>query len=492
MNIAIVASECFPFAKMGGLADVIGALPKYLERMGLSVKVFIPKYSSINEKKFGLTLEKHIGEIKLRVAGKSRSVSVYSSTLPQSKVKIYFIDCYEYFHRPNIYTEDPDEDERFILFNKGVIETLQRLKWSPDVIHCNDWQTGLMPLLVKDNYSWDKMFAKTSFLYSIHNIGYQGRFPEETLTKGELRSALYYPGGPLEFNNTVSMMKAGIEFSDVITTVSETYAKEILTPEYGAGLHNVLAQRKDDLFGILNGIDRDEWDPETDPAIHTQYTKESLEKKKENKKSLLEKTEMKYNEKIPLIGIVSRLVAQKGFDLVADALKELAALPVQWIILGTGEKQYEQLFSSMASLRPDLCWTHIGFSHDLAHQIEAGADMFLMPSHYEPCGLNQMYSLRYGTVPIVRKTGGLADTVHDWDESAASGNKDGNGFSFTEPTSTALIDAVTRAVAAFKKQTIWKTIQENGMNSDNSWTNSAEHYLAAYTKAHQHRLPLPG
>jgi len=484
MKIALVASECTPFAKTGGLADVIGALPKYLAKLGVDVKVFIPKYDIIDEKKHSLRFMSEINGINVRVAGNPRRVYLHTANIPGSEVLVYFIDCREYFFRGKIYTDDRDEDERWILFNKAVIEALQRLQWAPDVIHCNDWQTGLLPLLVKDNYGWDRLFEETSFLYSIHNIAYQGRFPPETVTKGELRKDYYYPGGPLEYYNTVCMMKAGIVFSDIISTVSETYAREILTPHFGAGMQDILRTREHDLFGVLNGIDTEEWNPETDCYLPYHYSRDDLSGKLKNKQFLLTKTSLPFDERTPLIGIVSRLVEQKGFDLVAEAIDRLMAVNAQWIILGTGREQYEQLFADIASKFPDRCKAHIGFDNELAHLIEAGADMFLMPSHYEPCGLNQMYSLRYGTVPIVRKTGGLADTVRDWNEEPETGT----GFSFVEANGTALVRTIQRAIDLFHQPDIWRKIQRNGMAQDFSWEHSAQKYIELYHKAiHKHR-----
>ncbi len=417
MNVAIVASECAPFAKTGGLADVVGALPKYLAELGVDVKVFIPKYDSIDEKKYNLRYISDIGEIKVRVAGFPRSVYLHTAKLPNSNVDVYFIDCREYFYakhtsyRWKIYTENWDEDERFIFFNKAVIEFCQRLQWVPDVFHCNDWQTGLMQFFVKESYSWDKMFDHSVFLYSIHNIGYQGRFSKETLAKTELNPEHIKFGGALEFEDSFSMMKGGILNSEVISTVSKTYAHEILTPEYGAGLQDILRSRESDFFGVLNGIDTNEWNPETDKLIPFHFSKNDLSNKKKNKQFLLGKTSLKFDENVPVIGIISRLVEQKGFDLIDDAINNLMSLNAQWVILGSGKERFEHLFKILNRVLPNKCWTYLGFNNELAHLIEAGDDIFLMPSHYEPCGLNQMYSLRYGTVPIVRKTGGLADTV---------------------------------------------------------------------------------
>ncbi len=483
MKVAVIASECAPFPKAGGLADVVGALPKYLAELGVDVKIFIPKYDSIDKKKFNLRFMDEFGEIKVRVAGVPRSVYTYTAKLPNAKVDVYFIDCHEYYHRGKIYTEQQDEDERFILLNKAVIEICQRLQWAPDVFHCNDWQTGLMPFFVKESYGWDRMFHHSAFLYSIHNIGYQGRFSKETLAKTELDQKHIHIGGALEFEDSFSMMKGGILNSEVITTVSDAYAHEVLTPEYGEGMQDILRLRKEDFFGVLNGIDTDEWNPETDRLIPFHFSKNDLSYKKKNKRSLLEKTSLKFDENIPVIGIISRLVEQKGFDLIADAIKDLMSLNAQWVILGTGKESFELMFKVINRIFPDKCWAHLGFNNELAHLIEAGADMFLMPSHYEPCGLNQMYSLRYGTVPIVRKTGGLADTVQDWNENRSRGKDTGNGFSFNETTGGALHEAVQRAVHSFSNPEEWKKIQLNGMNSDNSWEASAKKYVKLYELA---------
>ena len=483
MKIAIAATEVTPFAKTGGLADVIGSLPKALKELKCEVKVFMPKYSLIDENKHKLTYESNIGEMPIRVNGYTRTVHVQKSKLNGSDVEIYFIDCPHYYYRRYIYTMDPDEDERFILFCKAVIETLQRMQWKPDVIHCNDWQTGLIPILIKDNYSWDRMFDETSTLMSIHNIAYQGRFSKRTIFKAELKEKLYYPGGPLEFYDTFSFLKTGIVFSEIISTVSETYSQEILGSEYGLGMEKELWPRKDDLFGVLNGADYDDWNPEHDPLIPFHYSKANLSDKIKNKEYLIKQTHLPFDKTKPLIGIVSRLVAQKGFDLVAEAIHELMFLDAQWVILGSGEDRFEELFAGLSRSVSDKVWAYIGFNNELAHLIEAGCDMFLMPSRYEPCGLNQMYSLKYGTIPIVRKTGGLADTVQDWHEFRARDEDIGNGFSFNDATGYALQTTVRRAVETFHDKTTWNQIQLNGMYRDYSWNVSAKKYVRLYEMA---------
>ncbi len=403
MKIAFVSSEAIPYAKTGGLADVAGSLPKELEKLGCEVKLFIPKYSTIDEEKYGLRYSQDIGELPIRIHGLIRSIHIHQASLPDSGVEVNFIDCPYYFHRNSLYTNDEDEDERFILLSKAVIEAVQRMQWVPDVIHCNDWQTGLLPLFIKDNYSWDRMFDKTSTLFTIHNMGYQGRFSNSAMFSAELSEELYYPDGPIEFENSISFMKSGIMFADLINTVSNKYSHEILTPEFGAGLEKTLRTRKLDLYGILNGADYNVWNPETDTYIPYNYSINDLSGKLKNKKSLLEKFKMPFSEKVPLIGIISRMVVQKGFDIFADAVNELMTLNAQWIILGGGEDTYELMFRSLANKLPHKVGVSTGYNNELSHFIEAGADMFLMPSRYEPCGLNQIYSLKYGTVPIVKK-----------------------------------------------------------------------------------------
>lgn len=487
MNIAIVASECAPYAKTGGLADVIGALPAHLASPEDDVRVFIPKYSTIDETAHGLTWLGEYGEIPVRVGGLVRSVFLHRATLPGSAVPVFFIDCREFFHRGALYTNDWDEDERWILFSKSVIEAMQRMRWKPDIVHCNDWQTGLMPLLLKDNYRWDQLFRTTGILFTIHNIGYQGRFSPDTTHKAELRGDLFFPGGPLEFNGSFSMMKAGILFADAVSTVSPTYAHEILTEAYGAGMETVLRTRARHLTGVLNGIDVRVWDPASDRHLPFRYSAEDLTGKNENKRYLLAESGLPYDERRPLIGIISRLAAQKGFDTVEGALEELMALDAQWIVLGTGEERYERMFRGLAERYPDRVRTVIGFDDRLAHHIEAGADIFVMPSHYEPCGLNQMYSLRYGTVPVVRKTGGLADTVFDWHERRAAGRSDGNGFTYNDATPFALTHALTRAVDSFRLPEEWRIIQRNGMRADLSWQHSAAEYRTLYRTAMDNR-----
>ncbi len=483
MKIAFAASEVFPYAKTGGLADVAGALPIELSKLGHEVKVFMPKYNTFGEIEHGLHYQWDIGEIPIRVADVVCSVHVHTAILPASKVQIYFVDCPHYFHRFRVYTNDVDEDERFILFSKGVIEILQRLQWAPDIIHCNDWQTGLLPLLLKENYSWDRMFDNTATVFTIHNVAYQGRFPKSAFHKSEIREIHSRPGEIGEYEGGVNFMKTAILTSDVINTVSNTYANELLTPIYGEGMQNFLALRRNDFYGIINGIDYAVWNPETDFILPHHFSIQDLSGKLLNKKFLVEHLNFSIDESIPLIGIVSRLVAQKGFDLIGQVLSELMHLDAQWLILGSGEQRYEEMFRNISFEHPDKVYFYRGYNNELSHLIEAACDIFLMPSKFEPCGLNQIYSLRYGTVPVVRKTGGLADTVQDWNEFLAHGLDTGTGYTFNDYDGLALLHSVQRAIHDFHLKDIWKKIQTNGMRKDFSWNKSAEKYLDLYKKA---------
>ncbi len=483
MKIAFISSEAVPFAKTGGLADVAGALPKALEKLGCEVKLFIPKYSVVDELKYELRYNWEIGEIKIDINNEFRSVHLHQGKLPGSNIEVNLIDCPHYFFRDSIYTNDVDEDERFILFSKGIIEVLHRLNWAPDILHCNDWQTGLIPLFIKDNYKHYNIFNNTATLFTIHNIGYQGIFSKKTLISADIDLRYFSNNGPVEFYNNVSFMKTGILLSDIINTVSNTYAKEILTPEYGAGLDGVLINRSNDIYGILNGVDYSIWSPEHDPLIPFRYSISDLSGKLKNKKFLLEHLKLPFDEEVPLIGIVSRMVSQKGFDIFSAVIKSIMKKNAQWVILGNGQPQYEDLFAKLAVDFPSKMSVYIGFNNELSHLIEAGSDIFFMPSLYEPCGLNQIYSLRYGTVPIVRKTGGLADTVQDWDELKEKGMETGTGFSFTNYDGIELFDAFQRAVNTFKDKVSWRKIQNNGMQKDYSWELSAKEYLVLYEKA---------
>lgn len=488
MKIVFASAECAPYAKTGGLGDVVGSLPKALRLLGHDVSIVIPNYSHINHERFHIHYQHEIGEIPIRVNGNVLPTHVHMAHLPGSDIEVYFIDYPPYYHRGSIYSSANDEDERFILLNKAVLELIQRMKWNVDIIHCNDWQTGLIPLYVKDNYSWDRLFDKTATVMTIHNIAYQGRFSKDVLWKAEIRSDLYYPNSPVEvYGGQVCFLKTGLIYSDVVNTVSPTYAAETITSQYGEGLDGVLAYRINDYYGIINGVDYTIWNPDADPYLPFHYNQNSLENKHQNKLELLTRVGLPLLENTPLIGIVSRLVDQKGFNILIEAMPELLKHDAQWVILGSGEQRYEDYFRNLASISPEKVASHIGYNEDLAHLIEAGSDMFMMPSRFEPCGLNQIYSLKYGTVPIVRKTGGLADTVQDWDELKHYGSETGTGFSFHDYSATAIILTFERALANFKNKDIWYRIQCNGMGKDYSWEASAKQYVDLFKKAIKNR-----
>ncbi len=480
MKIAFISSEVFPFSKTGGLADVAGALPAALAGLSHKVKIFSPLYVSIDKEKFNLKPDKSLSGIAVEINGKPHIVNIYRGVLPEEDVPVYFIDYPEYFSSKSYYEDDEFEDVRFILFQKAVLELLLKMNWKPDVVHVNDWQTSLIPYYLKEDYAGEKLFQNAITLLTIHNVGYQGLFPESALIKAGIAPKLFYVTGPAEFYGKVSFLKLGIVYSDLINTVSKTYAKELLTDEFSGGLKDVFISRKKDLFGIVNGVDYSVWNPETDKLIPQNYSLETVSLKEKNKISLAAEFNLDYHRDVPILGIVSRLVSQKGFDLFYDLFDELIGMNAQLIVLGSGDEKYETFFKKAEYFSSGNIKTHLGYNNDLAHLIEAGADIFLMPSLYEPCGLNQIYSLKYGTVPVVRKTGGLADTVEDWDESVKKGKRDGSGFSFTEFKSEELWKTIKRALKYFNDKPTWRQIQINGMRKDFSWKKSAKKYDELY------------
>ncbi len=478
MRIAFATSECVPFVKTGGLADVSGALPKALALMGHEVKVFLPLYQSIRVLDHDLTFAHEFHNTQLRVGERTVTVNVWYKR-NGAGVEHYFVDCPHYYHREQVYTSHADEDERFILLQDMAMFILQRFNWAPGVLHCNDWQTALLPVFLREKYNWDQLFAKTASVLSIHNVGYQGRFGASAVGHAGLKYDKFHLGGAYEFYGDFSFLKAGLMYAEMITTVSPTYAREIQTYEYGAELEGVLRYRGSDLVGILNGIDVDDWNPAGDQHIPHPYTIDDLDAKLKNKQALLERTNLPYQAGVPTIGIITRLAEQKGMELVASVLPQLMELPVQLVALGSGAQKYEDFFRWAAHTYPEKCYAYIGFNNELAHLITAGCDMFLMPSRYEPCGLNQMYCLNYGTVPIVRRTGGLADTVRDYHEY----NEQGNGFSFYDFTPYALWASILRALDLYQQKEVWQDIMRRGMAEDFSWKHSAQQYVEVYQRA---------
>ncbi len=484
MKICFASSECVPYVKTGGLADVSGALPKALAKLGCEVKVFLPLYKSISTIEHNLLYASDIENITVKVGDSQHSFNTWYGKLPDSDVEVYLIDCPHYFHRDTTYTSHADEEERFIFFQHALLHVMQRYNWAPDVIHCNDWQTSLLPPLLRLSYNWDKLFERTATMLSIHNIAYQGRFSPNAIYKAGLPQDQFFPGGPFELHGAFAFMKAGVHFADALSTVSPTYAGEIQTAAFGEGLEGILQSRQQDLWGILNGIDGDEWSPEKDKHIAKNFSASKLKLKQTNKKAIAEEMGLPYREDTPLIGIISRLTGQKGFELLQPILGDiLDHQDVQFVVLGSGEQKYEDFFNWAHATWPDKLGVYVGYNNGLAHRIEAGADMFLMPSAFEPCGLNQMYSLKYGTVPIVHKIGGLADTVKDFHEF----HGEGNGFSFYDFHPHVLKDTILRALSIYHQKDVWKGIMKRGMKEDFSWQASAEKYKALYEHALRNR-----
>jgi starch synthase len=489
LNILFVTSEAEPFAKTGGLADVSSALPKAIKDLGHEIRIMMPRYRFIGERKFRLHDIIRLHEIPIPVGTNTELGNVKSSFINnlKEKVQVYFLDNANYFGRDGIYQSPAtkkdykDNDERFIFFCRGVIETLKRLGWQPDIIHCNDWQSGLIPAYLKTMCSTDPFFKSMKTVFTIHNMGYQGAFPQESFDKSNLPKELFQTNGVEAYGN-FNFLKTGLFFSDAITTVSEKYADEICkSQEIGAGLNGLLSARRKDLSGILNGIDYQIWDPATDEFSFRKYDTKSIEAKVDNKRALLSKLGLEFSESRPVIGMISRLADQKGFDLFFDVIDDIIKLDIQIVLLVAGDKDYEKKVEALQKKHPKRLSVFIGYDNELAHMIEAGTDMFLMPSKYEPCGLNQMYSMRYGTVPIVRATGGLDDTVEDY-----SGSGKGTGFKFEKYESKELLKVIQRALKVFQQPEEWKRLMRNGMAQDFSWENSARKYIGLYKDLLKH------
>ena len=483
LNILFVSSEVDPFAKTGGLADVSSALPKAIKDLGHEIRIMMPRYRFISERRFKLHDIIRLRDIPIQIGQDTHVGNVKSSFINtfKEKVQVYFLDNENYFGRDGVYQSPTtkkdykDNDERFTFFCRGTLETLKRLGWQPDVIHCNDWQTGLIPAYIKTVFANDPFFKNLRTVFTIHNMAYQGAFGQESFTKTGLPKDSFKPDG-VEAYGKFNFLKAGLFYSDTITTVSEKYAHEISSSaEYGAGLNGLLASRRKDLKGILNGIDYQLWNPLFDDHIYRKYDAKSIEAKADNRKALAARFGFDLSDKRPIIGAITRLVDQKGFDLVLEVLEEMLKLDIQFVLLGSGEPSLEKKFDAIQKRHPKQMGVFFGFDDELAHMIEAGSDMFLMPSKYEPCGLNQMYSMRYGTVPVVRATGGLDDTVEDH-----TGHGKGTGFKFEKYESKELLKAVHRAVKVFQQPDEWKRIIRNGMAIDFSWENSARRYVNLY------------
>jgi len=479
MRVLFVTAEAAPFAKVGGLADVAGALPPALRQLGLDVRVIMPRYESIDPRQHGLS--RLAASFDLRgERGAPLRCGLWEGRL--DGVPVYFLEEPHYLTRAEIYGT-PDELERFTVFCRGVLGAVRALRFRPDVIHCNDWHSALLPSWLRLGASGDGFFGTTASLVTIHNLSFQGHFDESFRARWDLVPAEIAARSVAGVTMN-SALALGIQHADLITTVSPTYAREVLTPELVAGLDPLLRGRHERLFGVLNGIDVTSFNPETDPFIHPNYGPDSLEQKAEVKTALQREAKLPERPDVPLIGVVSRLTDQKGFDLVLPALGELVgSRPFQLVVLGTGEQRFHEGFSELARRHPTTVAVYLKFDVALAQRIYAGADLFLMPSRFEPCGLGQMLALRYGTVPVVRATGGLRDTVQEWDGSRG----EGNGFAFQRYTPDALLVALNRALDTFSDGAGWRRLQLNGMRADLSWGPSARRYVELYELARRLR-----
>ncbi len=481
MHIVFAASECVPYSKTGGLADVIGALPRALAAIGHRVSVFVPRYKETHLN----TTEPIVRSITIPFDDRYRFCSILAGG-NHAGVDHYFVEYAPYFDRDGIYSSPvgdyPDNAERFALFCRAVLEA-SKVIGVPDIFHCHDWQAALIPVFLRSQYAEDPALQDVATVFTIHNMGYQGVFPPETLPLIGLPWDLLAIS-KLEFFGNVNFLKGGLIFSDIVTTVSRRYAQEIQTAEYGFSLEGVLHDRSSTVVGILNGADYEQWNPATDPLIAKNYSAKDLSGKEKCRVDLLKA--FGFTDKdtgSPILGIVSRFAGQKGFDLFAQIIDRLVQEDMKLVVLGSGEKRYEEMFLRIQKHFPAKVLVKIAYDNALAHKVEAGSDMFLMPSRYEPCGLNQMYSLKYGTVPIVRATGGLDDTVDSWD--ARHGK--GTGFKFADYNGESLLLAIKHALHAFRDKAAWQTIMRNGMKKDFSWEKSAKEYVRVYERARQTR-----
>ncbi|MBM7553476.1 glycogen synthase GlgA [Thalassobacillus pellis] len=471
MNILMIGSECTPFIKTGGLADVLGSLPQALQAEGEEVRIVLPKYENISDDWKGQMY--HLDELTVQMGWRNQYAGV--EYIEYNGVPVYFIDNEYYFKRSNLYGYD-DEAERFVFFNRAVMEMVRKLDWKPDILHCHDWQTGLIPVFLHTHYREDPAFEDMKTVFTIHNLKYQGIFASSVLHDlMDLDERMMTPDG-LEFFGDINFMKGALNFVDHITTVSETYANEIQTPYYGENLDGVLRSKSDRLSGIVNGIDDKAYNPMADDSIAFPY-RSSLLKKCQNKMWLQERLELPVRKDVPMIGIVSRLVEQKGFDLVARIIDEiLSTEDIQLVILGTGEYDYEQMFQWAQSKYPTKLSANIMFSEPLSRQVYAASDMFLMPSRFEPCGIGQLIALRYLAAPIVRETGGLVDTVKPFHEKTG----EGNGFTFTNYNAHDMLFTLRRAIEFYHDKDTWKKLIKNITKSQFPWKYSARRYVEVY------------
>ncbi len=478
MKILYVASEVAPFAKTGGLADVVGALPKAMKKGGHDARIIMPLYKCVESG--GFTIKKARKGVEISLGGSVQKGMLRQTALQD--IPVYLLENREFYSRSFLYGtpegDYPDNARRFGFFCHAVVDLLKRLDFRPDIIHCNDWQTALIPALIRYGHAGDPFFMKTAIVYTIHNLAYQGIFERSALADLGIDDS-YFTVDRMEYYDKVNLMKGGILASDIVNTVSDTYCREIQSEEMGCGLEGVLRQRGRDLYGILNGIDYEEWDPAIDPALFRNYSVSARTGKAANKKGLQKLLGLEQKQDVPLIAMITRLSAQKGFDLVEKLMPKFAEENLQLVVLGAGDEKYMKMLTEFKDRGAANISINLSFDQVLARRIYAGSDMFLMPSHYEPCGLGQLIAFRYGSVPIVRKTGGLADTVFD----AREGVREPNGFSFDEYTADSCWNAISRALESFADRKSWDRIVRSGMHSENSWENSAGEYEGLYDKA---------
>lgn len=471
MKVLFAASEAHPFIKTGGLGDVMGALPQSLTELGVEARVVIPKYKNIKDE-----LKQNLQFIKwftVPVGWRNQYCGVFQ--YKYKDVVYYFIDNEYYFNRDGLYGYY-DDGERFAFFNRAVLEFIKEIDWKPDIINCNDWQTGMVPVLLNLEYKNNEFYSNMKTVFSIHNLLFKGSFVPNVLP--ELFGYDYMPltNGSVELNGSVSFLKGGINYSDQITTVSNTYAEEIKTQQYGEGLDGLLRCKSDFLKGIVNGIDYEEFDPEKDNLIFKNFTWDSISDKVENKLSLQKELGLPQRAETPMIGLISRLTHQKGCDLIVSIIDRLLQKDIQFIVLGTGDYWYEETFKNLQYRYPDKVSENIKFDNSLAHKIYAATDMFLMPSLFEPCGLGQLIALRYGSIPIVRETGGLKDTISPYNKYTGIGN----GFGFKNFNSNELMQIIEYALTIYDDKDAWNNIIRQAMDSDNSWEKSAMQYKLLY------------
>jgi starch synthase len=479
-KVLFASSEVVPFAKTGGLADVAGTLPVALRALGCDIRIIMPFYRMVESVAAERTLV--VEGLEIPVGNKIYAADIWETRLAQS-VPVYLIKCDEFFDRGSLYGtakgDYRDNAERFIFFSRCALEACMKLGFAPDIVHCHDWQSGLIPAYLKTIYSNKPCFSKTGSVFTIHNIAYQGLFDKDAFNLTGLPGRLFSIDG-LEYWGKMSILKAALIFSDVINTVSKKYSEEIQTPEFGYGMEGILARRAADLYGILNGVDYEEWNPAADTYIAAHYSSTDLKGKQTCKEDLLKEYNLPASlRKQPLLGVISRLADQKGFDLLAEIIDELMAIDLGFVLLGTGEQKYHDLFTAIGKKYPQRAGIKIAYNNAIAHKIEAGCDLFLMPSRYEPCGLNQIYSLKYGTVPVVRATGGLDDTIVDYNESDGRGN----GFKFAEYSAREFLKVMKRALTVYANRAAWTRLVKNCMGYDFSWEQSAQQYMELYGKA---------